>query len=111
MQQEVLIVRRGKGKQPCHARFSLTARALRPGAPPAITVTVQLGSNGWTRLVTAAALAPDVAGLARDVWGAALPNIDDTSSRLSKATSCAARSIDPAKVIPTANAGQQGARP
>jgi hypothetical protein len=78
MPYEVLIVRRRKRNQPRTARFSLMARAPRPGAPAAITVTVQLGRNGWTRLVTAsspaefaAALAPDLSHLSRDVWGTA----------------------------------------
>ena len=68
-------------RNPSGARFYLTACKPRPGTPVEITVTVQLASHGWTRIVTASSLAefatalvPDVAHLARDVWG---PRDDD----------------------------------
>jgi hypothetical protein len=57
--------------------LSLTARALDPGVPATIAVSIQLGTAlGWTRLLTTssadefmAALAPDLARLSEGVWG------------------------------------------
>jgi hypothetical protein len=75
-QHQLLNVRHRKRKQPREARFSLTAHAPQPGAPAEITITVELSSYAWTRLVTAAspaefaaALAPDLSHFGEDVWG------------------------------------------